>query len=134
MASSRVRRAALDIRELTDAEEALMVSISLLVPGFGQIVAAIGVEATFAVLLLLGGKTIRIPTALEVTKSLVMTEAVMDVRRGLSVNEAAAKHGISRKRLALILAHAQSRWEDLDRIRDDLERDYIRRMALYPDE
>ncbi len=109
-----------------------MSAVDLLVPGFGQIVAAVGLEATFAIILLLGGKTVRIPTTLEVVKTLEVVEAAMDVRRGMGVNEAAVKHGIGRHRLRTVVAHTQARWKELDRLRAEVERDDIKRMAAYP--
>lgn len=117
---------------MADTEEALMSAVELLVPGFGPIVAAVGLEATFAIILLLGGKKVRIPTTLEVVKTLEVVEAAMDVRRGMGINEAAVKHGIGRHRLRTVVAHAQARWKELDKLRAEVERDDIRRMASYP--
>jgi hypothetical protein len=117
---------------MTETEEALMTAVELLVPGFGPIVAAVGLEATFSIILLLGGKTVRIPTTLEIIKTLEAVEAAMDVRRGMSINEAAAKHGVGRHRMRTIVAHAQARWKTLDKLRAAVERDDIRRMTTEP--
>ncbi len=117
---------------MTDTEEAMMTAVDLLVPGFGPIVAAVGLEATFSIILLLGGKTVRIPTTLEIIKTLEVVEAAMDVRRGTPINVAASKHGVGRQRLRTIVAHTQERWKELDKLRAEVERDDIRRMAAQP--
>jgi len=118
-----------DIREFTDSEQAMYCALSVSVPGFGSVVSAIGLKATFSLLFLLGGRTITLPTVSEVVQTLSAIQPVLEHRRTReSLPSIARRYGVSLTRLRRVAEAVIPVLEKLDETREEIDRIAPRRQ------
>jgi len=121
--STRGLRPELDLREATDAEQAFYLAISAMAPGLAPMMTAVGLEKSFLLMTMLGGRSFRIPRIEEFTHCLKLVNAAMEQRRtGEPIPSVAARHGVPGTGLTAFVKACQPHWEAMDRHRDAADR------------
>lgn len=103
--SRRLSKTALldSIADATQAEYVLHVALSVLCPSLSKLAGTIGSEAAFALMMNLGGVRVRIPHVHEVVRAMDMVNAVVLVSKGVPVEKAARKFGVSIAKLGQLV-------------------------------